>query len=269
MSRAQRLLDLIQTLRRHRRPVSGAALAGELGVSLRTLYRDIATLQAQGAAIDGEPGVGYVLKPGFMLPPLMFSEEELEALVLGSRWVADRADPRLGEAARNALAKIAAVLPTDLRDTLDASALLVGPVDRVESSCDPAVIRQAIKAECKLIMVYRDLKGSDSARTIWPFALGFFDSIRVVVGWCELRNDFRHFRVDRITSLEVSEERYPRRRHALIKAWREQQGVAPQDVFGGRVGRVANPLAAKRIADAAQAEMAANGERDGATESDC
>ena len=91
MSRAQRLLDLIQILRGHRRPVSGAVLAEALGISLRTLYRDIDTLKAQGAHIDGEPGVGYVLRPGFMLPPLMFSEEEIEALVLGSRWVAERA----------------------------------------------------------------------------------------------------------------------------------------------------------------------------------
>jgi predicted DNA-binding transcriptional regulator YafY len=95
MSRAQRLLDLIQLLRGYRRPVSGAVLAEALGISLRTLYRDIETLNAQGAQIDGEPGVGYVLRPGFMLPPLMFSEDEIEAIVLGSRWVADRADAAL------------------------------------------------------------------------------------------------------------------------------------------------------------------------------
>src|SRR6185312_11045737 len=111
MSRAQRLLDLIQLLRSYRRPVSGAVLAGELGISLRTLYRDIETLKAQGAHIDGEPGVGYILRPGFMLPPLMFSEEEIEALVLGGRWVAERTDEPLGKAASNALANIAAVLP--------------------------------------------------------------------------------------------------------------------------------------------------------------
>src|SRR5690349_24260966 len=127
MSRAQRLLDLIQLLRGYRRPVSGADLAEALGISLRTLYRDIETLKAQGAHVDGEPGMGYVLKPGFMLPPLMFSEEEIEALVLGSRWVADRGDSELAEAARNVLAKIGAVLPPDLRHELDSSALLVGP----------------------------------------------------------------------------------------------------------------------------------------------
>ena len=104
-------------LRGYRRPVSGAVLAEALGISLRTLYRDIDTLNAQGAHIDGEPGVGYVLRPGFMLPPLMFSEEEIEAIVLGSRWVADRADAALSAAARSALAKIAAVLPPDLKPT--------------------------------------------------------------------------------------------------------------------------------------------------------
>jgi predicted DNA-binding transcriptional regulator YafY len=113
MSGAQRLLDLIQVLRRHRRPVAGSVLAEELGISLRTLYRDIDTLKAQGAHIDGEAGVGYVLRPGFMLPPLMFSEEEIEALVLGSRWVSERADGVLGRAARNVLAKIGAVLPNE------------------------------------------------------------------------------------------------------------------------------------------------------------
>ena len=111
MSRAQRLLDLLQLLHRHRRPVTGQSLADELGVSVRTLYRDIATLQAQGAHIEGEPGLGYVLRPGFLLPPLMFSEEELSALVLGMRWVADRGDGPLARAARDATAKIAAVLP--------------------------------------------------------------------------------------------------------------------------------------------------------------
>src|ERR1700720_3203193 len=127
MSRAQRLLDLIQVLRRHRRPVAGAELARELDVSLRTLYRDIASLQAQGADIAGEAGLGYVLRPGFMLPPLMFNIEEIEALALGSRWVAARADTPLAGAARNALAKIAAILPRDLRDLLDSSSLLIGP----------------------------------------------------------------------------------------------------------------------------------------------
>lgn len=226
MSRAERLLDLMQILRRHRQPVSGRTLARELGVSLRTLYRDIATLQAQGAGIEGEPGVGYVLRPGFLLPPLMFTEEEVEALVLGSRWVVDRGDSRLAGASRNALAKIAAVLPPDRHEGMDGSALLVGPGEPIAAGdAELATIRHAIRAERKLELSYRDGNGSESRRTIWPFALGFFDRVRVVVAWCELRQSFRHFRTDRILALTATETRYPRRRQAMLKEWREAEGI--------------------------------------------
>ena len=127
MSRSERLLDLIQALRRHRRPVSGKALADELGVSIRTLYRDIATLQGQGAGIEGEPGLGYVLKPGFFLPPLMFGADEVDAVILGLRFVSQRGDDELARAAANVLAKIAAVLPPELEDSAATSGLLAGP----------------------------------------------------------------------------------------------------------------------------------------------
>ncbi len=227
--RAQRLLDLIQVLRRHRQPVTGAALADELGVSLRTLYRDIATLQAQGATIDGEPGIGYVLRPGFMLPPLMFSEDEIAALVLGSRWVADRADTPLGMAASNALAKIAAVLPPDLRDDVDASTLLIGPGPVIAAGdTELGTIRRAIRDERKLAIAYRDGQAAATDRVIWPFALAFFDRVRVVVAWCELRRAFRHFRTDRIVALTATEARYPRRRQVLLKEWRAAEGIAAE-----------------------------------------
>lgn len=229
MPRSDRLLALIQALRRRRRPASGKALAAELGISLRTLYRDVAGLQAQGADIVGEPGVGYVLKPGFLLPPLMFSEDEIESLVLGSRWVAERADDRLGAAARNALAKIAAVLPADLRDGLEGSTLLVGPGRSASADAvDLAVLRKAIRAERKLAIRYRDGGGAASQRVIWPFALGFFDHARVVVAWCELRQDFRSFRADRIVEVAETDLRYPNRRQALVKAWRNAEGIAPE-----------------------------------------
>jgi predicted DNA-binding transcriptional regulator YafY len=172
LSRAQRLLDLIQVFRRYRRTVTGAALADELGVSLRTLYRDIEALKAQGAHIDGEPGVGYVLRPGFMLPPLMFTEDEIEALVLGSRWVSERTDNPLGFAARNALAKIAVVLPEDLRDKLDASSLLIGPHEPIGLRCEELPrIREAIRRERKLTITYTKDVGTPTRRTIWPIAL--------------------------------------------------------------------------------------------------
>jgi len=227
VSRAQRLLDLIQVLRRHRHPVSGATLAEATGVSLRTLYRDIELLKAEGAHIDGEAGVGYVLRPGFMLPPLMFSEEEIEALVLGSRWVHQRADCALADAAANVLAKIGAVLPKDLRETLDDSGLLIAPGDPIAAGdAQLPKIRQAIRTERKIGLSYRDNNGADSKRTIWPFALSFFEKVRVVVAWCELREDFRHFRTDRLTRFEMLDTRYPQRRQVLLKAWREKQGIA-------------------------------------------
>ena len=229
MSRSARLLDLLQLLRRHRHAVSGSAIAGELGISLRTLYRDIATLQAQGACIDGAPGLGYVMKPGFTLPPLMFSADEIEALVLGSRWVADRGDARLAAAARDALAKIAAVLPGELRHELDSSALLVGRGEPIAAGdLEVATIRQAIRAEHKIEIRYRDASGTDSLRTVWPFALGFFDRVRVLVAWCELRQSIRHFRTDRIMSLNLPGGRYPRRRQDLLKEWRQKEGIAQQ-----------------------------------------
>ena len=226
MSRSNRLLELVQALRRRRRPVSGRALAEELGVSLRTLYRDIASLQAQGADIVGEAGVGYVLLPGFLLPPLMFSEDEIEALVLGSRWVAKRTDDRLGGAARNALAKIAAVLPPDLREALDASPLLVG--SGRTAPIDLTVVREAIRAERKIAIRYRDGGGAATERIVWPFALGFFDQARVIGAWCELRADFRSFRIDRVVELTPTEVRYPRRRRTLLKAWREREGIVAE-----------------------------------------
>ena len=226
MSRTERLLDLIQLLRRHRAPVTGPALADELGISIRTLYRDIATLQAQGADIQGEPGLGYVLRPGFTLPPLMFSADEIEALVLGSRWVARRAeDPRLGDAAANALSKITAVLPDELRDSVDGSNLLVGGGEVLPAQVDLSAIRLAIREQNKLVIAYRNAGGTATERTIWPFAIGFFDRVRVVIGWCELRTDYRHFRLDRIDRMEPLPERYPRRRAAMLKEWREREGI--------------------------------------------
>ena len=222
MARSERLLALLQLLRRHRHPVSGTTLAGELGVSIRTLYRDIATLQAQGADIEGEPGVGYVLRPGFMLPPLMFSQGELEALVLGFRWVQKFADAPVTKAATDALAKISAVLPAELAAELENTALLVGPRRIVDSEIvDLAVIRAAIRRERKLLLSYRDATGARSERVVWPVALGYFEETRMLVAWCEWRQGYRHFRTERMAAIALLEERFPRRRAAMLKEWRE------------------------------------------------
>ncbi|MGH6862617.1 MAG: helix-turn-helix transcriptional regulator [Phyllobacterium sp.] len=225
MSRSERLLDLLQLLRRHRRPVTGRALAEELGISIRSLYRDIASLQAQGAPLEGEAGMGYVLRPGFTLPPLMFDHEEIEALALGSMWVAAQGDPDLARAARNALAKIGAVLPVSLYEELDDPPLLTGPRKSAADSIDLGIVRRAIRQQKKITIVYRDETGMATTRMIWPFALGFFDHVRIVVAWCELRVAFRHFRSDRIVELAETGDRYPRRRQVLLKAWREDQNI--------------------------------------------
>lgn len=226
MSRAERLLALVQALRRRRRPVSGAELAGELDVSLRTIYRDVQALIAQGAPIDGEAGIGYVLRPGFLLPPLMFTDEEIEALVLGARMTAQRADDRLAFAAENALAKIAAVLPADLSERMDGTGLLAG-FGRPEKpdGVDLSTVRAAIRNETKLAFAYVNQRGEASRRTVWPIALAFFDRVRVLTAWCELRQDFRHFRTDRISDAEDLGARYPRRRRVLLKEWREIEAI--------------------------------------------
>lgn len=228
MSRAARLLDLLQSLRNRRQPVTGPELARELGVSIRTLYRDIATLQAQGADIQGEPGLGYVLRPGFTLPPLMFSADEIEAIVLGSRWVATRADDaRLSDSARQAMSKILAVLPAELRERAEATNLLVARIGLEPAQVDAGQIRLAIRNERKLSIRYGGAEGATTERVIWPFMIGFFEKVRVVAAWCEMRGDFRSFRVDRISQLAVLDERYPRRRAVMLKEWREREGIPP------------------------------------------
>ena len=229
MSRSERLLALLQALRRRRRPVSGHVLAEELGVSLRTLYRDIASLQGQGAEIEGEAGLGYVLKPGFWLPPLMLSGDEIEALVLGARWVGARTDRKLALAARDAIAKITAVLPPSLCDDVEASTLLVPGKALDEAGLDLAPIRAAIRSGRKLALEYEDAQGAKTGRTVWPFGVGYFDEARVVMAWCELRQGFRHFRADRIGSCRTLEARYPTSRQRLLKDWRLNEAVpAPE-----------------------------------------
>jgi predicted DNA-binding transcriptional regulator YafY len=224
VSRAARLLDLVQALRRRRRPVPAADLAAELGISLRTVYRDVATLVAQGAPIAGEAGLGYILRPGYFLPPLMFGEDEVDALILGLRLVSQRDDDELTRAANDALAKIAAVLPRDRAGEFEASGLLAGPRTS-RGTPHLAVIRHAIRREEKLALRYTDKRGVATQRTVWPIALGFFEAAEVLAAWCETRQDFRHFRLDRIAAAEMSGQRYGQRRRVLLAEWRIRQGV--------------------------------------------
>jgi predicted DNA-binding transcriptional regulator YafY len=222
--RTTRLLTLLQALRRRRRAVSAQTLADELGISLRTLYRDIATLRAEGAEIRGEPGIGYVLRPSFFLPPMMLSQAETEALMLGMRWVSTFGDKSLAASAASALGKITEVLPKAVRDGAGAVPLRVGAAKSQELAAeDLTPLRDAIRAERKLAFAYRDERERTSRRVIWPFAIGYFPEGRVLVGWCETRKDYRHFRTDRLHELQVSAERYPRPRAHMFREWQSQQ----------------------------------------------
>ena len=224
--RASRLLSILTTLQA-RGQVTAPELADACEVSVRTIYRDIETLVAQGASIAGEAGIGFVMRPGFTLPPLMFRDEEIEALMLGSRWVAQLPDAPLARAAADAVAKIMAVLPDRLRHRVEDAGLFAVPrtaaaLDRI----DAGIVREAVREERKLRIAYLSEGDQETVRIIWPVAIAFFERVRVVVAWCELRQAFRHFRTDRITSAELTGERLPRRRAELLAEWREAERVA-------------------------------------------
>jgi predicted DNA-binding transcriptional regulator YafY len=226
MNKTERLFALLDALRGHRRPVPAGRLAEQLGVSLRTIYRDMHDLVAMGAPVEGEAGVGYVLRAGFFLPPLMFAEDEIEALVLGARWVQKQGDDVLAQAAAAALAKIATATPEDLRHTMADAGLLIFAGDGPRETA-LATIRKAIRRECRLMLDYTDERGTATRRVVWPFALAFLENKRLLAAWCELRGGFRHFRTDRIVAASMDDSRYPRRRHELVKAWRLEQNIPP------------------------------------------
>ncbi|MES2037674.1 MAG: YafY family protein [Pseudomonadota bacterium] len=225
MSRSHRLFDLMQILRRHRGTVSGKELAREAGVSLRTIRRDIATLQAMGADIDGEAGVGYILRPGFLLPPLSFTEEEILALVAGAQWVSRQTDDALARAVQNALAKIDGVLAPEMRRALDDNTLYISRKREDISGLDLARVRQAIREQRKMRITYKDQNGATSERTIWPIMLGFFESQRFIAAWCELRDDFGRFRADHIVKVDFLDEHYPGTRQRLVREWHAREDL--------------------------------------------
>lgn len=223
MARSHRLFDLMQVLRRHRRTVSGEALAQELGVSLRTIRRDIATLQDMGADIDGEAGVGYILRPGFLLPPLSFTEEEIQALVIGAQWVSRQTDDTFALAVKNALAKINAVLPVDMRSALDDDFFYVGQRTKSSMPLDLSQIRRALREQRKMRITLSLGHAPVDEQLVWPIMLGFIEAKRFIAAWCELDSTFRVIGMDDIASAEVLAERYSRNRHQLIKEWRTQE----------------------------------------------
>ena len=236
MRRADRLLRVIQVLRRHRRPITGQTMAQELEISLRTLYRDIADLITDGVPIRGEAGVGYVLGEGYDLPPLMFKTDELEAVMLGLRWVQKRGDPDLARAAADTAAKIGTVLPAHLRPFLYDSPLIAPPSFKGNpDNIDVATLRKAIRDQHKVTIHYRAEDGTETKRTIWPIGISYFDANRLIIAWCELRIGFRSFRTDRVITMEVLKDKYVERRKALLAKWqqmvRDETGLPQSDIF--------------------------------------
>jgi predicted DNA-binding transcriptional regulator YafY len=222
MRRADRLFQIIQILRRHRGPVTADVIAGELETSKRTVYRDIADLAAQRVPIRGEAGVGYVLENGFDLPPLMLTQDEVEAAVLGAQWVASRGDPELARAALDLIAKIGATVPERLRPlVLEPASNAVPNWRGVADRMDMGAARRAIHTGCKIRLVYCDEQERETERTVWPFAIGYHEAVRLLMTWCELRQDFRSFRTDRVTTAQFLGERYPDRPASLRARWRK------------------------------------------------
>ncbi|MBL8568306.1 MAG: YafY family transcriptional regulator [Phreatobacter sp.] len=222
MRPSDRLFQIIQILRRSRRPLTAEAIATELETSKRTIYRDISALVGQRVPIRGEAGLGYVLEGGFDLPPLMLTADEIEAAALGARWVQSRADPALARAAEDLIAKLAAIVPERLRDLALDPASRTGPAwEPTPDRIDVARVRSWIHDGRKITLGYKDEQGRETDRTIWPVAVGYFDSVRHLVAWCEMRKDFRSFRTDRILAATFLDDRYPERPSVLRARWRK------------------------------------------------
>ncbi len=209
MRRADRLFAIVQTIR-GRQVTTALQLAEKLEVSERTVYRDIADLQASGVPIRGEAGVGYAIESGYDLPPLMFTIEEIEALVLGARMVESWCGDDLASAARDVLAKVDQVLPRRLSDRLAGTALFVPDFGWTLPGAEQlSNLRIALRDQRKIRIHYADVEGRESERVIRPLGIFFWGAVATLGAWCELRQDFRNFRVDRIAALELAGEQVP------------------------------------------------------------
>jgi len=220
MRRADRLFDIIQALRTTPHPVTAAALAEQLEVTVRTIYRDIAALQASRVPIEGAPGLGYVLRRGFDLPPLMFTTEEADAIAIGVRLLRRLRDAKLQQAADSVLAKLAVVVPEPLQSHLVSAPIYVSDGDAPPvTGVDPAELRDAIHDARKVAIAYVDEKGDRTRRTIRPIAMAYYVDVTLLGAWCEQRNDFRNFRVDRISHARLLDERFLGESGKLMAEW--------------------------------------------------
>jgi predicted DNA-binding transcriptional regulator YafY len=220
MPRSDRLFDIIQALRSRKKPMTAAALAEELEVTPRTVYRDIATLQARRVPIEGAAGVGYVLRKGFDLPPLMFTIDEVEAIAVGARMLKRVKDPALQHAADSVLAKVSVVVPEGLRAHVADAHVYVSPGRAADAEgADLAEIRAAIRDSRKLFIGYADGQNRRTNRVIWPIAMAYYVDATLIGAWCELRADYRNFRIERIQSSKVLRERFDQQGGRLFREW--------------------------------------------------
>lgn len=227
MRKMARLFEIVQILASARQPMTGATLAARLEVTPRTLYRDMAALQAMRIPVEGERGLGYVLRPGFTLPALMFTIEETEALVVALGLLDRRGDAGLRAAATTAQEKIAAALPPPLRDRIGNGALRVWGGGVPEAGLDLALARRAIREELRLSLCYRDETGAESVRTIRPVALVYYAATANLVAWCELRQAIRHFRPDRVRAAALAGGHFRGQGDRLRRLWAESWPAAP------------------------------------------
>jgi len=217
------MFEIIQLLRSAEAPLTASGIARVLEVTKRTIYRDIAALQAMRVPIEGEAGVGYVMRPGFDLPPLMFAAEEVEAIVVGLAMLGRTGDAGLRAAAASAGRKIGAVLPGDGESDLKEWPLYASSWNAIpRSRVDPRVLRRAIREEEKIRLTYANAIGQRTKRTVRPLAFLYYIEVVVLAAWCELRSDFRHFRVDRIIDCTPTGERFAGEGKSLRATWLEQ-----------------------------------------------
>jgi predicted DNA-binding transcriptional regulator YafY len=224
MRRADRLFDIIQALRRASGPLTAAQIAAQLEVTVRTVYRDIASLQASRVPIEGAAGLGYVLRQGFDLPPLMFTRDEIEAILVGARLIKRTGDPGLQAAAEAVLSKLSVALPPHLRDHLDLAPVYVSPAGAVTPrQADLNDIRTAIRDRRKLRLGYVDAEGQATERVVLPLAIAYFVEATLLCGWCELRQGLRNFRLDRIREMTLLEDSFAADHARLMAEWLASQ----------------------------------------------
>lgn len=232
MTRTQRLLTLLQILKENRYPITAEALSSRLQVSVRSIYRDIESLRQQGAEISGEPGIGYQLKLGLLLPPLMFDENELEALILGLRWVKSNTDEELKESALRAISKINSIVAGNSQKFLTDNTLFAPTAHFfIINDVIAKDLRFSLREERKADMTYLDGQNQPSSRVIWPIAIGYMKESQVLAAWCELRQSYRHFRLDRIQSYDVLTDTLPYPKNYLLERWRKEILCVSPDNF--------------------------------------